>query len=406
MIPGGIADKLGNRYEAKWLVLNLIDVVRGHASMLCFEGTSEAFAGFEFLLVKGAEKQWHQVKISNTTGNWTTNRLQKLGVLDAFRKRLSLEDAADQCHFVSEDPAVTLRDLSDRARTAKDHTEFQHLLSKELSDALQEVTTAWGTNQEIAYGWLRRIHCRVQPEGGLDESIEAFGGLCIDLPNTQIFAALRDYTEQRFNRQLTTDVVRDELPRTGVALIHWQLDPTLTERLRSSTEDYLLSYPSIEPESLVPRKEVGALIGELTNPEGARVVLLTGGAGSGKSSAVSQLVAELRARGIVHVALRADEFLEVASKEDIGKVLTQRHESPVVTLKGVSETALSVLLIDQVDAVSEISGRSTRLKTQLLRMLSDAEKLDTVKVVCVCRAFDLENDARLKTLSKHPAKSP
>ncbi|MCA8287303.1 AAA family ATPase [Burkholderia vietnamiensis] len=403
MIPGGIADKLGNRYEAKWLALKLIDVVLGHASMLCFEGTAEAFSGFEFLLMKGAEKQWHQVKISNTSGNWTTNRLQKLGVLDAFRKRLSLEDPADQCHFVSQDPAVILRDLSERARTAIDYADFQHLLSKELSEAFQEITTAWGTSQETAYSWLKRIHCRVQPEGGLDESIEAFGGLCIDLPSTQIFAALRDYMEQRFNRQLTTDVVRDELPRTGVDLVHWQLDRTLTERLRSSTEDYLFSYPSIEPDSVVPRREVGTLIEELTNPEGASVVLLTGGAGSGKSATVSQLVAELRSRGIVHVALRADEFLEVATKEDIGKVLTQRRESPVVTLKGVSETALSVLLIDQVDAVSEISGRSTRVKTQLLRMLSDAEKLGTVKVVCVCRAFDLENDARLKALASKAA---
>lgn len=118
MIPGGIADKLGNRYEAKWLVLKLIETVRGQASMLCFEGTAEAFAGFEFLLVKGVEKQWHQVKISNTSGNWTTNRLQKLGVLDSFRKRLSLGDVADQCHFVSQYPAVALHDLTDRARTA------------------------------------------------------------------------------------------------------------------------------------------------------------------------------------------------------------------------------------------------------------------------------------------------
>jgi len=27
MIPGGIADKLGNRYEAKWLVRSLMDVI-------------------------------------------------------------------------------------------------------------------------------------------------------------------------------------------------------------------------------------------------------------------------------------------------------------------------------------------------------------------------------------------
>lgn len=399
MIPGGIADKLGNRYEAKWLVLKLIEVIRGQASMLCFEGPAEAFAGFEFLLEKGSENHWYQVKISNTSGNWTTGRLQKQGVLESFRKRLSLENVADQCHFISQYPAVTLHDLAERARTAIDYSDFQRLLTNALTQALQEICAAWTTSQQVAYTWLRRVHCRVQPEEGLDESIETLGGLCIGLNRTQIFGALRDYMERRFNRRLTTDVVREELPQSGINLIHWQLDPTLTERLRSATEDYVNSYPPVTAENLIPRREVRLLLDELGNPGGASTILLTGGAGSGKSGVIRQLLVELRARDITHVALRVDEYLEVKTKEDIGQRLTQRNESPVVTLKGLSETALSVLVIDQVDAVSEISGRSSQLKPQLLRMLSDAEKFDTVKVVCVCRAFDLESDARLKTLA-------
>ncbi|MGM3412090.1 AAA family ATPase [Ralstonia holmesii] len=399
MIPGGIADKLGNRYEAKWLALKLIEVVLGQASMLCFEGPAEEFAGYEFLLVKGSEKQWHQAKISNTLGNWTTNRLQNLGVLEAFRKRLSLEDATDQCHFVSQDPAVTLRDLTERARTANDYADFQHLLTGKLAEALQEISAAWKTSQEVAYLWLQRVHCRVQPEDELDESIEVFGSLCISLNRTQIFAALRDYLEQRFNKRLTTDMVREELPQAGINLRHWQLDPTLTEHLRSATEDYVNSYPPVSSENLIPRKEVRLLLDELENPHGANTVLLTGGAGSGKSSVVNQLLVELSTRGITHVALRVDEYLEVATKEDIGRRLTQRSESPVVILKGISEAALSVLIIDQVDAISEVSGRNSQLKPQLLRMLSDAERFNTVKVVCVCRAFDLENDVRLKALT-------
>lgn len=399
MIRGGIADKLGNRYEAKWLTLKLIDVVRGDASSLRFEGTAEAFAGFEFLLTKGTEKQWHQVKISNTLGNWTENRLQKLGVLESFRKRLSLEDESDQCHFVSQDPAVNLRDLTERARIANDYSDFEHLLTKELSASLKEITDGWSVGNEVAYGWLRRIHCRTQPEDGLDEYIEAFGRLCFSHDPALVFGSLRDYMEQRFNRHLTTDVVRIELPQSGVALAHWQLDPTLTERLRSATGDYLISYAPVASENLIPRKEAQLLIEELTNPEGASVVLLTGSAGSGKSGVVHQFVAELGSRGVTHVVLRADDFLGVGTQEDIGRRLTARGESPVVTLKGVSGAALSVLVIDQVDAVSEVSGRETRLKPLLLRMLSDAEKFGTVKVVCVCRAFDLENDARLKALA-------
>ena len=37
MLPGGIADKQGNRYESKWLVRKLLDVLRGDASSILYE---------------------------------------------------------------------------------------------------------------------------------------------------------------------------------------------------------------------------------------------------------------------------------------------------------------------------------------------------------------------------------
>ena len=49
MIPGGIADKLGNRYEAKWLVRCLMDVIDGNkANWLNFESVETEYQGFEF----------------------------------------------------------------------------------------------------------------------------------------------------------------------------------------------------------------------------------------------------------------------------------------------------------------------------------------------------------------------
>lgn len=397
MIPGGIADKLGNRYEAKWLVLKLIEVVRGSASSVCFEGTAAAFSGFEFVLVKGITRQWHQVKISNTSGNWTISRLQDAKVLESFRKRLALGDISDECHFISQDPAVSLRDLTERARIATECSDLR--LSDKLAGDFAEMCEAWTVTKEVAFSWLRRIYCRVQPESGLEESIEAFGSLCFSHASSLVFGALRDYLETRFNRELTTELTRIELPKSGLPLAHWDLDQTLAERLHSSTEDYLVSYAPVANEHLVMRVEAEQVLDELMKPDGASVILVTGGAGTGKSGVLHQVILSLQKQAIVHVALRADEFLDVVNRDDIGCRLTDRKESPVVTLKGMSGANASVLLIDQVDAVSEVAGRSTRLKSVLLRMLSDAEAFETVKVVCACRAFDLENDPRLKALT-------
>ena len=50
MFPGGIANKLGNRYERKWAVRKLLEVIEGNAASMQYEGVSEKFHGFEFAL--------------------------------------------------------------------------------------------------------------------------------------------------------------------------------------------------------------------------------------------------------------------------------------------------------------------------------------------------------------------
>src|SRR5208282_700741 len=119
------------------------------------------------------------------------------------------------------------------------------------------------------------------------------------------------------------------------------------------------------------------------------VVLLTGIAGCGKSGVVRGLISELQKSRIPHLAFRVDHHLDRGSPQEIGEFLTDRKESPVSTLKGLEPMGLSVLIIDQVDAVSEVSGRSGAVKGAVFRMVEDARNFDTVRLVLVCRSFDL-----------------
>jgi hypothetical protein len=96
-----------------------------------------------------------------------------------------------------------------------------------------------------------------------------------------------------------------------------------------------------------------------------------------------------------------DHQLDRGTPQELGKALTNRRESPVTTLKGFEPERVSVLIVDQVDAVSEVSGRSGAVKEAVLRMANDAQNLKTVSLVLVCRSFDFDNDPRLKTLKQH-----
>lgn len=129
MYSGGIADKQGNRYEAKIIVLKLLDVLTGKADWLRFEGILPDFEGFEFSLRIGEKTEWYQTKTNSSHGNWTTSALKAAGVLDSFTKRLD-EHHASTCHFVSQHPSQELQAFSEKARIANDFEEFFVSLSK------------------------------------------------------------------------------------------------------------------------------------------------------------------------------------------------------------------------------------------------------------------------------------
>ncbi|MCA3654643.1 MAG: ATP-binding protein [Methylobacterium sp.] len=169
--------------------------------------------------------------------------------------------------------------------------------------------------------------------------------------------------------------------------------------MRDATATYLDSYiPFGAGKEVIPRQEAEQLATKCLDSNGPTVLLLTGVAGAGKSGVIRELIARLSSASAPHLAFRVDRHLECKSPQSFGKAITNREESPVATLKGTSADRRSVLIVDQVDAVSEISGRNGATKQAVLRLVDDARNFGNVVVVICCRTFDLENDERLKAL--------
>lgn len=156
--------------------------------------------------------------------------------------------------------------------------------------------------------------------------------------------------------------------------------------------------PTAAGKLTVPRSQPRELADLLRNQNGPRLILLTGIAESGKSGIIRGLIDILRNHGITHLAFRVDQYLDCGTPYRLGQALMGRDESPVSTLKGLEPEGLSVLIVDQVDAASEVSGRNGTIKEVILRMINDARNLETVRLLLVCRSFDLDSDSRLKAL--------
>jgi hypothetical protein len=127
---------------------------------------------------------------------------------------------------------------------------------------------------------------------------------------------------------------------------------------------------------------------------------LTGVAGSGKSGVIREFIERLRDLGVPHLAFRIDQHLDCTSPKALGKAIIDKDESPVATLKGIAPEQLSVLIVDQVDAVSEVSGRNGAVKRAVLRLVEDVRNFGSIRMVVACRTFDLDSDQRLKALKE------
>ena len=402
MVSGGIWDKLGNRYEAKWLVRHLLDVISGKAKWLIFEGIPPEFVGFEFAVNRSGITEWHQSKINGPNkGNWTIKALQSKRVLTAFKTRLAASPY-DTCHFVSQDPAKDMRSLSENSRLATDLAQFTSTLSNELELKFRELIEAWGTDQVSAYDWLKRCYINTLPVSELESLISSHSDILFWLSDSSIFSHLRDYADRRFNQQLTTERVRAEIRNRhagNLVFKDWSLDPTLREKLRSETESYLRTYSPFGAGGLtIDRPQVTELANLVTRQDGPQVILLTGAAGTGKSGILQASINQLRELEILHLAFRIDHHLNRSTPLEIGDALTNRQESPVITLKGLEPEHTSVFIIDQIDAVSEVSGRNGAVKEAVLKMISEARIHHSVRVIIACRTFDFDNDLRFKML--------
>ncbi|NJN62145.1 MAG: hypothetical protein HC795_11980 [Coleofasciculaceae cyanobacterium RL_1_1] len=86
-LAGGASDKLGNRYEGRWTVRQIIDVLEEKADSIQLEKPGED--AFEFIVSRDGRKECHQVKRQNSKGvGWTLSALEnknpKITVLSDF----------------------------------------------------------------------------------------------------------------------------------------------------------------------------------------------------------------------------------------------------------------------------------------------------------------------------------
>ncbi len=400
MFPGGIANKLGNEYERKWAVLKLLDVVADDAKAIQYEGVLEEFRGFEFALHRPSHVEWHQTKINAQSGNWTLKALDKAGVIPAFGRRLS-DDADARCIFISQEPARRVHEICLKVRTASDAQEFQSAGSAKDRETFDKLATIWNIDKETTFEWLRRCEFRAESEQSVDEAIARYARHLLR-GGGDLYAILSNYLIENLNTRITTEDARKWICEASpFSFRPASLDLTLRETVDTANRLYLQSYtPFGVAGRRIARDETDTVLAGLQAPNGPSLILLTGEAGSGKSGIVREVMDGLAANAVPHLAFRMDHFLDHGRSDEIGTRLLGVDESPVSVLENMASGKRSVLIADQIDAVSEISGRTGAVKDALFELVRETRLYGDVRCLLVCRSFDLENDPQYRALEE------
>jgi len=118
----------------------------------------------------------------------------------------------------------------------------------------------------------------------------------------------------------------------------------------------------------------------------------------GKTGAAAQVVQQVTDSGWLVLPFRLDRLDPTQRPAEIGRQLLGREKSPVAVLASMAAGKPSLLVIEQLDAVSVVSGRRPETFEAVASLVREARAHPAMRLMLVCRAFDLENDQRLREL--------
>ena len=306
--------------------------------------------------------------------------------------------------FVSSSDAPEMRELTERAVNAKDVEEFESefVHAKSQKEALETLKRSWETETATAYEILRCIEVSTIDERKIEEQVRgSVSALFLTKPDN-VCDALRSFAQDSIHRVVNRERLISYLEDKGFTLRRLAKPDDAPSLISEATDRYLRARRRLIQDTLIPRSSTQQLLDNIKeNDTNGADCVLTGKAGGGKTGCVIECVETLQqSDDIAVLAFRLDRIKPVSSTKELGECL-DLEESPALVLKTAAEAMSrdAVLIIDQLDAVSTTSGRSSDFFEVVEDLLDEVQGLrNSVKIhiVVVCRKFDWENDHRLR----------
>lgn len=408
---GGVADKFGNHYEALWTVDSILDVYSYRFKSITVEAIGEDGEGVEFYLVKPCgSKQYHSVKRQKTGGDWSIPNLCQPDPItsrsilgDLFSKKL--KQKTSELYFVSSTGANALRELTERAQLSDQYCSFCDSISSslELKKKFDNLKGKINHSEEHIYEMLKSLHVVLISHNELlkrlEEKIEnrLIYGSCESSSAEVVRLFLAEYILGNLGRSINRDDIADFLTAKNIAPKFPVGGSALIRSVGVANEKYkeLIQLDLVNGMQIVRVETQFAL--EAISDSKLRGAIIAAPGGFGKSCVAVQIMESLEQSGVPHLAIRIDAVQSLTTTKQFG-VSLGLPDSPVAALAVLANASNCVLLIDQIDAVSWISGKNLGAWGVFQELLYEAGQYENMKLVLCCRKYDLDHDPHLGKL--------
>lgn len=413
-LKGGSADKAGNVYESYWAVEEMCRILldKENSSSIYFEKPDEIKDGYEYIVTKGEKKYCTQVK--NYDIEWTISNLYSKRILHNFIKRID-EDKNAVCVFLSSSN-TELDEIVARAIKAENKsTFFNSMITSEktkdiISKLREKITSIKFTDKDITsedfqynldnyiFDFLRRIETRIKDNNTLKkDTINLINCIFKSPTSDDIFSSLFRFSQERYNEKFTKlDLIRYLQEDKGFVFNDYNLNSQLLTKLEDYNNNFINSTSSFYRKYKIERTEIFDIFNKINSSDNKKYFFVLGSAGCGKSIILKEVDNLLKDNGYTIIPIDIRIFDNFNNCEELGQCIYNERISPVDLLANIAQDKPALIILDQLDSLSSVSGRSVNKWLVINQLLQQVNKYTNIKVLIACRDFDLSKDLRLK----------
>ncbi len=410
--PGGMAEKIGNRYESSWVTLQLLRLLDEKISYVQVEPLGEDEDAVDLIIGNlDGSRELHQCKVGNVSDNaWSMATLQSKELLTkGFQHILS---GAKPYKVVSRIGFRLLEDICESARnstgSSSDFFEYQiQKISEERRKLFSELCARLLLNplelddRDKAFQFFKSFEIKQFNEDDIDNELCIL--LCEKLvyqPANQLLHFLQTYPVKcyRLRTPITAHILKTDLEAHQFLFKTYPSDPNISSVIATINDEFDHSIkPHLISQQNIQRAEFSTTLDTVNNNP---ITIIKADAGVGKSAFLLDLKEHFVRSGVIVLPIRLDRRVPEKNLDQFGKDLGFPY-SPIACLEKYGQGQEIIILLDQLDALRWTTLHSSNALDICIKMVKEILLLRkhasaNIKIIMATRNFELEDDVRLK----------